>query len=150
MHQACALARNSSATVTLLRFMRVTHLSDLGTDFGYASPTRHEYHLMDECAATAEDYGVQLKVESLQYTSMVEAAVQAVSLFDADVIFAHVNRSWIPYWRRFQTAKLRYQLESNLILLDSSDAAYQIAPRTVEQGMPLKNQLSDDSQLPVR
>lgn len=110
LHLACALARNNTAQIILLRLMLVRHPSYLGTAFGNTPPTDHERHEMDEYAATAEDYGVELSVQLMQCTTTLGALVDSADQLNVDVVFAHVGKSWLPYWQEFQTWNLKRQL----------------------------------------
>jgi hypothetical protein len=113
-------------------------------------PTAHEYHYLLDCVATAEDYGVQLLVHSMQCESVLEAISQAAKLLHADIIFACVPPSRIPYWRAFQGWIMRRQLGTKLVTLDQPVEVWNAPPQTIG-GVPLiKNQLSGDNQLPVQ
>ena len=101
MHLACALARGSGAQVALLRLIQVQHPAYLGTSFGDKPPDEREYHRLKEYAATAEDYGIVLAVNSIQCLSPMDALVDAVDQLGADILFAHLAPSRIAYWRRF-------------------------------------------------
>lgn len=113
VNDACNLARKMDATITLLRLMPVQHLSYLGTDFGITAPTTREYQNMREYAAIAERYGVEMTVRPMQIVSALEAIADAADQLDADVVFAYVPKSHIPYWRKFQIRQLAHNLESH-------------------------------------
>lgn len=112
LHLACALARNNMAQIILLRLMPVRHPSYLGTAFGNTPPANHEHNEMDEYAATAEDYGVALSVQPMQCVTTLEALVDAADQLDVDAVFAHISKSWLPYWQAFQTWNLKRQLSA--------------------------------------
>lgn len=112
LHLACALARNNAAQIILLRLMPVRYPSHLGTAFGNTPPTDHERREMDEYVATAEDYGVELLVQPMQCATTLEAVVDAADQLNVDVVFAHIAKSWLPYWQAFQTWNLKRQLSS--------------------------------------
>jgi nucleotide-binding universal stress UspA family protein len=109
VHLACALARNNGAEVALLRLMPVPHPSYLGTSMGNQPPTEHEYRMLKEYAATAEDYGVSFTVNSMQCMTTLDAVAEAADNLDAKVVFAQVPESRIPYWRTFQIWNLKRQ-----------------------------------------
>src|SRR5262245_49691972 len=87
LHLACAMARNTGAEVALLRLMQVQHLSYLGTPFGNNPPTHQEQNRLKEYALTAEDYGVELTLHSMQCTTLLDAVVEAAEYLDARVVF---------------------------------------------------------------
>src|SRR5215813_11249470 len=98
LHLACALARNNQAEVALVRMMPVQHIAWLGTDFGNTPVTSQEYERLQEYQATAEDYGVDLSVQSMQYITLPEALVEAADHLGASVVFASLPKSHFPYW----------------------------------------------------
>jgi hypothetical protein len=102
MHVASTLARTAGTNVTLLHLIPVTHPSYLGTTFGTTAPSERDYQLLHQIAETAEDYGVELTIQPMQYVSLVEAVAEAAETLDADVVFARIPASRIAFWRRFQ------------------------------------------------
>ena len=111
LHLTCAMARNSETTITLVRFMQVGHPSYLGTNMGNIAPTPQEYQELRDYQATAEDYGVELEIRSLQCLSPLEVMAQAAEELEASVVFARVPESSIPYWRKFQLWNLERSLK---------------------------------------
>jgi hypothetical protein len=112
LHLACALARNSNSKVVLLQLMQVKNPSLLGASFDGHSPSEREYADLEEYAATAEDYGVELELQPMQCISMLDAVVDAAEQLNTVVVFAHVLPSRIPYWRRFQVWNLERRLRN--------------------------------------
>jgi hypothetical protein len=110
LHLACAMARNSETTIALVRFMEVGHPSYLGTNMGNIAPTPQEYQDLQDYQATAEDYGVELEVRSIQCLSPLDVMAQAAEELDAEVVFARVPESAIPYWHKFQLWNLKREL----------------------------------------
>lgn len=110
LHLACALARNSSATLVLARLVEVQHYSYLGTPFGDSVPTPQEYDDIQEYAATAEDYGVEFSFRVMQCANRLEALADAADYLDSEVVFAHIPHSRIPYWPVIQTWLLKRRL----------------------------------------
>jgi hypothetical protein len=116
--QACVLARNSQARIVVLRLMHLPHPSYLRTDFGYVPATPQELFRLETYRRAAVTCGVELILEAMQSISSGDALVQAVAHFDADLLFAYVPPSWIPYWPRYQLWKLHEALGSKLVTLD--------------------------------
>jgi hypothetical protein len=102
VHLACALARTMNAKITLLYLTPVAHSSYLGTPFGYTPPTQQQYADIDDYAATAEDYGIEISLQVMECTTPLEAVPDAVEQLQADAVFAYVPESRIPYWQKFQ------------------------------------------------
>jgi hypothetical protein len=108
MHLASALARNTDGKIVLLRLVLATNPGLLG--WGVALPTAEEQRQLEECAAVAEDYGVEFWVQPMHYVSSAEAMAQAVELFQIDVLFANIPRSSIPLWQKFRLWNMKRQL----------------------------------------
>jgi hypothetical protein len=137
LHLACAMARGGETTITLVRFMEVGHPSYLGTSMGSIVPTAQEYRELQEYQATAEDYGVEFDVRSIQCLSPLEVIAQAAEELEADVVFAHVPESAIPYWRKFQIWNLERSLKSQhgqLYTLDKPANASEWVPSVMVSG----------------
>ncbi len=111
LHLACALARNNGARIALLRLMQVQHLGFLGTEFGSAPLSQQEHAAWLNYAATAEDYGVEIVRQAMQCWSPLEAIADAADYVDAQVVFAHIPHSYIPYMDRWQRWQLQRRLE---------------------------------------
>ncbi len=110
LHLACALARNNGARIILLRLMPVQHLSYLGTEFGSTPLSRQEYTAWLKYVATAEYYGVEMVRQSMQCWSELDAIADAADYVDAQVVFASIPRSRIPYMDRLQHWRLQRRL----------------------------------------
>jgi hypothetical protein len=112
LHLACAIARNNDTQVALLRLIQLEHASYLGTCMGDRQPNHDEYQRLREYAATAEDYGIELTVQSMQCLTLLDAVVQAAEQLNAQLVFAHVADSRIPYWHQAQVWNLERRLHS--------------------------------------
>lgn len=110
VHLASALARTMNAKVILLYLMPVAHPSYLGTPFGYTPPTQQQYAEIDDYAATAEDYGIEISLQVMECLTPLEALPDAVEQLEADAVFAYVPESRIPYWQRFQKWMLQRRM----------------------------------------
>jgi hypothetical protein len=111
IHLASALARNCDAKLVLLRLIPVRHLGYLGSDIGNMPVTDDEYARLRSYAATAEDYGVELIVASMQCVAALDAVAEAADQLDAQVVFARVPESRIPYWHQYQIWRLERRLK---------------------------------------
>ncbi|MCC6804860.1 MAG: hypothetical protein IT319_18395 [Anaerolineae bacterium] len=92
MHHACTLARGQGTHVTLLRLVPVLP-AWLGSAFGWSSPDFHEWKRLGEYRATAEDYGVELVVQPMQYVSFHDAVFQAACLLNAGCVLVDAPSS---------------------------------------------------------
>ncbi len=110
VHLASAMARSMAGRVVLLYLMPVKNPGLLGSELGITPPTPQEHEEMAECASIAEDYGVEISVQPMQYESLTDALVQAAELLEPFALFACVPESIIPLWRRFQLWTLQRQL----------------------------------------
>ena len=110
VHQACLLARQTEAEVALMSMIPVQHLGWLGTDFGAMNFTDEKRASLHDYAATAEDYAVPCSLHAFQYFTLAEAVADAADHIDAQIAFATLPQSSIPFWRAFQTNRLRNRL----------------------------------------
>jgi hypothetical protein len=142
MHLACALARNVEAKIALLRLIHVQHPSYLGTSFGNLPPDNQEYQHLQEYAATAEDYGVELTVYAMQCMASLDAVAEAAANLDAALVFAQVPSSRVPSWRKFQIWNLERRLRMEhcqLFTLDQLPGTIEWVPSiTVKAPAPVK------------
>jgi hypothetical protein len=124
IHSACKLARQINGQLVLMSMIPVQHLSYLGTEFGYLNVTDAMRSAMHEYASTAEDYGVPFSTQRFQYVTLLEAIVQAANEVNAQLVFATLPQSIIPYWRKFQQTRLRHQLQHHhRVLIDLEQTA---------------------------
>lgn len=106
VHQACLLARETSAKVALACLIPVQHAAWLGTDSGYMDLTDAMQADFEEYQAAIEDYGVECVPLLFQYADMPEALAQAAEHVHAEVVFAKVRPGIIPLWAWFQSWRL--------------------------------------------
>lgn len=110
MHLACAMARNTHTSVMLLHLMSVRSPALLGTELGVMPPTSRERSDFKEYEMIAEDYGVEVALQPMQYDDMAAAIAQAAEHIGATVVFAHLPESLFPFWKKFQNWNLRREL----------------------------------------
>ena len=131
LHLACALARSNQAAVVLLRLMQVERIRDLGSKFGDIAISSAEYRNLMDFSATADDYGVELSLEQMQCASLLQAVVDAAFYLNADVVFARVPESHVPFLRHFHVWQLERRLapaHRQLYTLDQHDSYGNQAP----------------------
>jgi hypothetical protein len=88
----------------------VQHPGWLGTEWGYLNVTEQEQADFADYQATIEDYGVEFTALLFQYDSLAEAIAQAAEYVNAQIVFATIPESAIPFWTRFQRWSLSRQL----------------------------------------
>jgi hypothetical protein len=110
VHRACLLARKGGGEIVLVKMVPVQHLSWLGTPFGNWNLTEQDRKDIESCQINAEDYGVTCAGLVFQYFKLPEAIVDAAEYLDADIVFATLPKSLIPFWTQFQLHQLRQQL----------------------------------------
>jgi hypothetical protein len=137
LHRACPLALEKHASITLMKMLPVQHLSWLGTEFGAMSFTDRDRALMRDYEATIEDYGVPFSSDTFQYATLADAIVQAADYVEADIVFATLPNSIIPYWRRFQLWRLRKSLARHGLELIELDQRSPGRPDTMIASWPV-------------
>ncbi len=123
--RASEVARRQSAEIVLINLVQVQHLGWLGTDFGYISLSHEVQAAISAYERMLEDEGVRFRSEIFQYVTLTDAIVQAAEQVNANIVFATVPKSIIPFWQRFQLEKVRYQLaEAGRALVEYPDEAH--------------------------
>lgn len=112
MHFACAMARNTYSQLVLLHLIKVRSPYLLGTEIGVIPPTSGELEDIDEYETIAEDYGLEVVLQPMQYVSFPDALTQAAEYTHAAVLFTHVPESVFPFWHQLRLWNLRRQLTS--------------------------------------
>lgn len=110
MHLACAMARNTHSRLVLLHLMEVRSPYLLGADAGAVPPSRIELEAIAEYDMIAEDYGLEITLQRMQYESFTDALVQLVELTRPAILFADVSDSVFPFWRKLILWNLRRHL----------------------------------------
>ncbi|MDX2076641.1 MAG: hypothetical protein SFZ02_09445 [bacterium] len=124
MHLACALSRNTQSSLILLDFRRTKNIALLGTGIGYDTPTMAEYVALRDYFMIAEDYGVPMTIQPVEYISHYDALVQMVELFMPTTLFAKAPKSLIPALGRLSIWQARKQLEHLNCKLYTLDESY--------------------------
>ncbi|HEX3050472.1 MAG TPA: hypothetical protein VHP83_07445 [Aggregatilineaceae bacterium] len=109
---ACELAYTSHDEIVLLKLVPVNHPSWLGTDdWGYMNLTAKDQEALLDYQRYAEKRGVKAEVCCLQSISTMGALVGAAENVNAQIVFAHLPHTVIPFWHLWQVRVLRYSLE---------------------------------------
>lgn len=102
LHLVCAMSRRDVAEVLLLKMIPVRHPLLLGTEAGFLDFAAEDAQALEEMSATAEDYGVSVKVQLFQYASYWSGIVDAAVQLDVTAVIARIPPSPIPYWQAFR------------------------------------------------
>jgi hypothetical protein len=113
MHLACAMARSTTSTIALLDLIPIQTPFLLGAELNTLRPKHEEQDAIEEYALIAEDYGVEVVLQPMQYESLSAALVQAAEMLNASNIFAYLPHSAVPLWNRFQLWNLQRQLSNH-------------------------------------
>ncbi len=122
LYEACQMAHHMNARIALISLIPTLHASWLGTDLPYA----HFDALDDELEiyeAMLDDFDVPYTSLLFQYMSLSEALAQAAEHVQADVVFARIPASGIPFWQHFQEWSLhrRFAQENRQWIQDAGD-----------------------------
>jgi hypothetical protein len=110
LHCACILARRNVAKLALVKMIPVQHTSWLGTEWGGLNLSLQDSIELEECKATAQDYGVKYSTHLFQYLNLSDALVEAADYVKADVVFATLPKHLLPWWKRMRMDYLHCQL----------------------------------------
>lgn len=113
MHLACAMAQQHKAQIVLLWLIPVPNPGWLGAGPGEAIPTEQDTECQAVYMAIARDYQVDCTVQRMQYFTLDGALIDAADLLDAEVIFARLPKSIIPYWDKLRWWNLKRQLAAH-------------------------------------
>ena len=108
MHLACALARNQGGHIVVLRLALANNPGLLG--WGITPPTTQEEEQIALCAAIAQDYGVAMCDQVMQYVTFTDALAQAAEHLNAVALFARIPNSRFSFWRQLRFWNLKRQL----------------------------------------
>lgn len=112
MHLACSMARNTGSQVVLLHLMLVNTPHLLGFGLVGDRPSRDEDKMIQEYATIAEDYGVEISLQLMQYSSFMDALVQAAEQLDAAAIFARLPKPSVAVLHKVQLWNVKRQLSA--------------------------------------
>jgi hypothetical protein len=110
MHLACALARHTGSEVALLRLIPVDHAQWLGTDLGNRHFSPKDLESAKSYLLTAQDYNVCANLYKMQYLTLHRAIIEAAMTLSANIVFASIPHSSIPYFRTLNVRLVRRQL----------------------------------------
>lgn len=110
LRAACALARETRASIALIALIPAQRLSWLGTDLPYRQlPSQFQCDLRDY-TLIAEGYDVPFNLYVMQYTDLVSAIAEAAGAVGAQTVCAHLPQRLIPRWSALQAKRLRRHL----------------------------------------
>lgn len=110
LHFACALAHGQQTKVVLVKMVPVDHVSWLGTELGEDHFTDEDSQALRTYREVANSYEVEVETQTFQYTTLTPAIVQAADYVGAQIVFAELPPSVLPFWYRFRAWLLRQAL----------------------------------------
>ena len=113
LHLACTLARDTQATLELIKMVPVQHPGWLNSDFGYMNFTYSDEERLAAYQQIAEDYSVLLSICLFQYSDLADAIGQAVEESEAKTAFATLPPYQSTWWRKFQLYRLEHKLKKH-------------------------------------
>jgi hypothetical protein len=125
--QACRMIRRKGGSITLLQMMSVSHPLWLGYESGSLGLSPTQYCDLGAYKATAEDYGVHIEIQPMQYVTRNEALVQAADMLDTDFVFSKEDAAIFKQWSALQNSGLARQLarsQRRLFTLDERGMAH--------------------------
>lgn len=108
---ACTIARTNHGCIVLLKLIPVSHPEWLGTEWGYMNFTPQEQQALKSYEQIVESCGIDVKTCVMQVMSTRNGIISAADSVDAQIVFARLPHSIIPFWHAWQTRKLRRALE---------------------------------------
>lgn len=120
-HLACAMARNSNATVGLIRLIPVANPHQLGNINRHPRPDQEARLLLRDLMATAEDYAIELEIFQLHYTSYINGLSSAAGELMAAAMFAPAPKHRITILNQFQQWRMHRAVHCPLYTLDQGE-----------------------------
>ena len=111
MHLACSAARHTGYPLVLLHLMEVSNPGLLGSGIAAETLSWSQYSEIAEYAQIAEDYGVEVTLQPMNYTSLIDALGQAANDWKAAVCFAHISPGRWRWLYHIRVWSLQRQLE---------------------------------------
>ncbi len=109
MHLACQLANNTKSPLVLLDFRLTHNVGGLGQG-AYQHPNYQEHFALRDYHLIAEEYGLEVTIQPVEYESFHDVMIQIVDEFDGTVVFAQPPKSIIPFWSQFTLWQLQHEL----------------------------------------
>ena len=113
LHLACALARSNQQRIVLLKLIPAPYPGWLGTEWGYMNFTDKDQQALKGYEKVVESYGIDVTTCPMQVVSSLEGIIYAANSVDAQIVFARLSHSLIPFWHAWQTRILQRSLEKH-------------------------------------
>lgn len=113
LRSACAWASERGGCVVLTQMVHLQHIIDLGRVDGYATLDDRQLNDLQHFADVVADSGVECRVQIYQYCDAFSAIVEAALQAGAQVVFARMPHSLIPFWSECRFEVLRRHLEQH-------------------------------------
>lgn len=110
VHLACALARRSEGQVVLLKMVPVKHPIQLGTPAGRLNLTDADRQALRDFGATAQDYGVEFRLQICHYAAYLSGVTDAAEQLAASAVFHQPLTGRVRAWEQLKTGRLKRAL----------------------------------------
>jgi hypothetical protein len=110
LQRACALARAMPAQICLVHMVPVQAPGWLGTDLGYLDFDTDDAEDLATYIDMIETADVACTPLVFQYVTLADAIAQAAEHVDAQIVFAKIPQSIVPFWTSLQWRLLDRQL----------------------------------------
>jgi hypothetical protein len=110
---ACDLARRNEGQIVLLKLIPVAHPEWLGTEWGYMYFSAKEQRALKDYENIVDGCGITVQTCVIQVLSTQDGIISAADSVDAQIVFARLPHSFIPFWHTWQVKKLRRALEQH-------------------------------------
>lgn len=137
MHLACAVARDLHEPVVMVDMVRANHPALLGEAAGLINQTAAERQLLQECAATAEDYGVEFQLRVVCYADFVTGLASAAEQIHASLIFAPPPAGPFGFWNRLVLWRMEHAAHRAICTLESANGQPVIMFAAAPHGLQL-------------
>jgi hypothetical protein len=107
LHYACSEARQRSARIALVKMIPAQYHNAVLTDLGFLNFSDQDRDELAGYQRTIAEYGVEYSTHCYYYATLRSAIALAAEKVNAQLIFATIPKSRIPFWRRLQLQRLR-------------------------------------------
>ena len=107
---ACLRACKMPVRIALVKLIPVQHFAWLGTDLGYMNFSEQDRIEFIDYQKIVRENGVQFSAHLFQYASLHDAILQAANFTGAQIVYATLPKSIIPFKHNYQLQWLRHHL----------------------------------------
>jgi len=113
MRAACPEAKRIGGTIVVALLMPESHCTLAGIDPETYTFSLDEQKELREYQAIADMHGVELKSRAFAYQELAQGIVDAADTLDAQIVYAHLPATLLPFQHQRQVRHLAKELESH-------------------------------------